>query len=453
MTISQDIINSKINQIKKVVGFDTISEIQSNAVQSELDDKNLKTTEAEVAISGLKSLADGVESPVTVTDKINVSRAITTLSQSSDIQAITGSSKTGGLLSAVYTSNSLEAIKADLETSLNATVAEANSVANQVFDGTGIPQAIEDFSSQLSTIQQDISASVEQLTSNPLLNYALSVDNTILSTITNVVDAPLTTQYLILDLVAEGQTSAVSTLLFSLGLEGSEITNLINDLENDLNQLFQLPDIGINTTNVLPIQRLNSAANQWNGSTTSNDVFSVVHTTEELQFEFANANREITEVVVHWTESFKDQHLTASDIHSYSPNGIPYHYIIRRDGILERGRPLSVTSDHIANHSDYSIAIAFVGGINANSGTPDFEAFLSSDSLTIAQHKTFQQFLKSGFAIWSGLQVWGHSEIDETVQDPGFPVESYIETKFNRTNLTSPEKSYSRAELVSIALN
>ena len=98
-------------------------------------------------------------------------------------------------------------------------------------------------------------------------------------------------------------------------------------------------------------------------------------TVEELVAEMRNTSRDITEFVVHWTETFKNQNLTAEDIHEWHIDkgytGIGYHYIITRDGKLQRGRPLNLIGDHAPefNHNQFSIGIAFVGGFNCSTNT------------------------------------------------------------------------------------
>ena len=74
--------------------------------------------------------------------------------------------------------------------------------------------------------------------------------------------------------------------------------------------------------------------------------------------------------------------------------GITYHYVIRRDGRLQRGRPVNQRGDHTLADSTKSIGIILVGGLNCSVGQESPTNFRSSQSFTITQYKTLEQFLQ-----------------------------------------------------------
>ena len=41
---------------------------------------------------------------------------------------------------------------------------------------------------------------------------------------------------------------------------------------------------------------------------------------------------------------------------------IGYHYVIRRDGSVEKGRPINIAGAHAKGHNSHSIGICMVGG-------------------------------------------------------------------------------------------
>ena len=55
------------------------------------------------------------------------------------------------------------------------------------------------------------------------------------------------------------------------------------------------------------------------------------------------------------------------------PSGlsIGYHYVIRRDGTVETGRPESEPGAHTKGYNSTSIGICLVGGINQDTGKPE----------------------------------------------------------------------------------
>ena len=175
--------------------------------------------------------------------------------------------------------------------------------------------------------------------------------------------------------------------------------------------------------------------------------FSFVSSREELQAEFASCTRDITEVVAHWTATYTNQDIGAEEVHEWHKkkgwSGIGYHYIIRRDGRIQRGRPLSKEGAHASDngHNKYSIGISFAAGYNCPSGTKNPNKYISADSITAEQMKSFDMFMGAFYDEWPGGQAWGHVDTDNKGKtDPGFSVAEYVRSKFNKVNVASSGK-------------
>jgi hypothetical protein len=170
----------------------------------------------------------------------------------------------------------------------------------------------------------------------------------------------------------------------------------------------------------------------------NNPVFPYISSVEELQAEFRNINRQITEMVVHWTETQTNKNLSSEDINKYhleiGLDGIGYHYVIQRDGSLQRGRPINIEGQHapVNNHDQRSIGVVFVGGINAPTGTPNYENFFSAQSLTRSQVNTFDHLCRTFYNVFPGGQIVGHTDIDDDEIDPGFSVIDYARSTFGK---------------------
>lgn len=52
-------------------------------------------------------------------------------------------------------------------------------------------------------------------------------------------------------------------------------------------------------------------------------------------------------------------------------NGCGYHYVIRRNGNIEKGRPVEMVGAHCLNHNKHSIGICYEGGLNENGHAAD----------------------------------------------------------------------------------
>ena len=187
----------------------------------------------------------------------------------------------------------------------------------------------------------------------------------------------------------------------------------------------------------LPVDANNS---KWNGRNSKDDVFTYVSSVEELDAEFNKIKRQISEVVIHATETTSNKDIGAIEINNIhnelGHDGIGYHYVIRRDGRLQRGRPINKQGEHAAtnNHDIYSIGLVLVGGLNISSGAKNATDYASSQSFTREQFTTLEKFLRSYYRKYSGGQVFGHNSIDLNEEDPYFDVEDYIDSRFRKKN-------------------
>lgn len=161
-------------------------------------------------------------------------------------------------------------------------------------------------------------------------------------------------------------------------------------------------------------------------------IFPYISSVEELQAEIRFISREFDKVTVHWTETATNKNIGSEDINEWHIKanlpGIGYHYVIRRDGALQRGRPVNIEGDIFSK----SIDIVFVGGINAPTGTPNQQNFISARSLTRSQFNTFDHFCRAMYKVYPGMTIVGHSELDDTQIDPGFNVTDYVDARFDR---------------------
>lgn len=190
---------------------------------------------------------------------------------------------------------------------------------------------------------------------------------------------------------------------------------------------------------------------------TDNPKFTYVSTREELEAEMRAIPRPISEVVVHWTETHTNSNLDADQIQQLNiatgSNKIAYHYIIKRDGSLQRGLPVSELGEHCEtlNHNQYSIGVVFVGGINVSTGTPQTDEFTQAASITRSQFNTFYEFVKLFYDVYPGGQVLGHRDIDTEQEDPGFDVIDYCEANFGKISVyedPTKEQAMSPSEII-----
>lgn len=85
--------------------------------------------------------------------------------------------------------------------------------------------------------------------------------------------------------------------------------------------------------------------------------------------------RTITLIIIHCSAVRPNQTSSAAQIDQWHKKRgwkcIGYHYVIRRDGSIERGRPESMVGAHCLNHNQHSIGVCYEGGLDTNGKAAD----------------------------------------------------------------------------------
>jgi len=161
-----------------------------------------------------------------------------------------------------------------------------------------------------------------------------------------------------------------------------------------------------------------------------------VSSVEELECEMSVITRDVSEVIVHWSETFTNANLTGTELQQLTgAGGNAYHYIIKRDGSVERGQPLNSTGSASPGHNSYSIQVCLVGGVNVASGETDINGNMGAGSITRTQFNSLHEIFRVFFIQFPGGQALGHGEFDITQLDPGFEVRDYAYNSFNKVSL------------------
>lgn len=172
----------------------------------------------------------------------------------------------------------------------------------------------------------------------------------------------------------------------------------------------------------------------------------ILQTYEEMEAYIRSCAREITEVVVHATDTTRDMNVDYDvlfqwDVFKRGFTDVGYHFIIKRDGALQVCRPISRKGAHtFNNHNQYSIGIAFAGGKLGNRKQKSSKR--SDRSFTDEQFNTFDAFMQAFYTVIPGGQAWGHNDIDVTRRsDPHFNVPEYVRKKFNKINVQTAQET------------
>lgn len=97
---------------------------------------------------------------------------------------------------------------------------------------------------------------------------------------------------------------------------------------------------------------------------------------------------------------------------------IGYHFVIRRDGTVETGRPHDVIGAHVEGHNYESLGICMAGGIDAK-GKPE-------NNFTPAQFESLRALLDKLKADYPSAKIVGHRDLDPKKACPSFDVASWL---------------------------
>lgn len=101
---------------------------------------------------------------------------------------------------------------------------------------------------------------------------------------------------------------------------------------------------------------------------------------------------------------------------------VGYHFIIKRDGTVEDGRPVDVVGSGVKNYNHNSVHICLVGGSPENDPA-GFEA-----NFTEAQMDALIETLGKCSAYYSRAKIVGHHTLDASKACPSFDVDKWLDT-------------------------
>lgn len=135
--------------------------------------------------------------------------------------------------------------------------------------------------------------------------------------------------------------------------------------------------------------------------------------------------RKITHLIIHCSYTFPDMDIGAEEIRDWHVNDngwsdIGYHYVIRRNGEIEKGRDDSVVGAHARGMNDHSIGICLIGGRDHDAGNEN--NFTSDQFISLAG--------LIGDLEWQfpGVEIIGHCDVPDSGKTcPNFDVQEWLE--------------------------
>ena len=411
----------------------------------------------------------------------------------SSANAITGAGETAGSKFDIVSGNSPKAVLASLTTATGKAASSFQSIANSmttsqntaaqssaIDDGSTDFDALSDtFFTEVSTFTRNIDAAVGTDAQNVMESVIAQASGENRSKLLALSGGDLTPRKIseILNILSAGtrnsQQQAINSLRSELpATDVVSIEDTAQSIDTSVSsQLMKSPRSDAFGTSSLPTFTIGEGASLWEGTNTIVNLttpsnksraedaflntaksskpqriyeFDFIASEEELEAEFRSTTREITEVVLHWSATFLNQDWGSEELHEIHTqrgfSGIGYHYVIRKDGRLQRGRPVDVIGSHAKDngHNKYSIGVCLIGGYNCMSKTKNPDRFVSSASINEKQMETLEQFMKMFYQVFPGGQAWGHVDTDKKGKiDPGFDVPDFVRIKFGKNNVSA----------------
>lgn len=119
-------------------------------------------------------------------------------------------------------------------------------------------------------------------------------------------------------------------------------------------------------------------------------------------------------IVVHCSATRPSQDIGAAEIRKWHKaqgwEDIGYHYVIRRDGKVERGRALDAVGAHVAGHNSTTVGVCMVGGVDQKDFTKPVNNF------TKPQWAALKQVCADLVARYPDATILGHRDFPKVAK-------------------------------------
>lgn len=146
--------------------------------------------------------------------------------------------------------------------------------------------------------------------------------------------------------------------------------------------------------------------------------------------------RSIDKIIIHCSATPAEMDIGAAEIDMWHrrDNGwrcIGYHYVIRRNGVVEDGRPEDQEGAHVKGRNARSIGVCLVGGDGSSPGDAP------ADHYTPAQIASLRRLLRDIQSRHPAASIHGHNEFAAKAC-PGFTVADHIADILGAAPVRSP---------------
>lgn len=103
---------------------------------------------------------------------------------------------------------------------------------------------------------------------------------------------------------------------------------------------------------------------------------------------------------------------------------VGYHYVIRRDGTLETGRPVGTMGAHAYGHNHHSVGVCMVGGVSEE------DVSIAENNYTEEQWACLKSLVEHLKDVYPDAEVIGHRDVSDK-ECPSFDAKAWYATEFS----------------------
>lgn len=154
----------------------------------------------------------------------------------------------------------------------------------------------------------------------------------------------------------------------------------------------------------------------------------------------------IDTIVMHYSATYADQDFGVADMDRMHRarvwNGVGYHYVVKRDGTKQVGRPENVVGAHVAGQNTGKIGICLIGGLDRATG-PN----VGVDNRTDAQKRAAAELIRDILTRHPGARVVGHRDLAAT-QCPAYDAAAWWASVSKKATPTKPATNPASGDIV-----
>ena len=119
--------------------------------------------------------------------------------------------------------------------------------------------------------------------------------------------------------------------------------------------------------------------------------------------------RQINKIIVHCSATKEGRDFDVEDVRNWHVKGnkwsdVGYHYVIKLDGTIQKGRDVSVVGSHAYRNNKNSIGICYIGGLDSEGNAKDTRTKQQKDALRALYLELFNLYQ---------CEIIGHNEVSK----------------------------------------